>query len=106
MPGQLTSRLSPYLNATEIEGIFGSITGAVAYRGVNDAVFEGTVRFVPSLFAILSNLRHLGRRVRLCHDPPSYRGYRRRCYSHLLRMVRQGHLSRRHPQRNRDGAEG
>jgi hypothetical protein len=46
MPGQLHQRLSPYLNSTEIEGIFGSITTAVGYKGVNDVVFEGTVRVV------------------------------------------------------------
>jgi hypothetical protein len=44
MPDQLTQNLSPYLNSTEIAGIFGSITTAVSYKGVNDPVFEGTVR--------------------------------------------------------------
>ncbi|KAH7108097.1 drug:h+ antiporter [Auriculariales sp. MPI-PUGE-AT-0066] len=43
MPGQLHERLGPYLNSTEIEGIFASITTAVGYKGVNDAVFQGTV---------------------------------------------------------------
>jgi len=64
MPNQLTIRLSPYLNATEIEGIFSSITGAVAYRGVNDAVFEGTVCPALSVIAVMSNLLcYLDRRI-------------------------------------------
>ncbi|GAA6017459.1 hypothetical protein JCM10207_008233 [Rhodosporidiobolus poonsookiae] len=44
MPTELANNLSGILNETEISAVFGSITTAAAYRGVNDAAYEGIIQ--------------------------------------------------------------
>lgn len=43
MPGELATNLAGILNDTEIASVFGVITTAASYRGVNEAAYEGIV---------------------------------------------------------------
>lgn len=43
MPGELASNLAGILNSTEIATVFGSITTAASYRGVNEPAYQGVI---------------------------------------------------------------
>lgn len=53
MPGELARNLAGILNTTEIASVFGSITTAASYRGVNDAAYEGIITSYDSVMKTL-----------------------------------------------------
>jgi hypothetical protein len=53
MPKELAKNLTGILSTTEIEAVYGAITTAASYRGVNDAAYDGIVAAYTTTMKIL-----------------------------------------------------